>query len=122
MGEGDTIKTGEKSVAIIQFENDSASVEIQENAEFSINKFNEKEQELASTKGNFWIKAKKAKQRSNFNVVMPTSRSRYPPELVSTPSKLRKRNTRYFATVREPLTFRTKSQATMEVITQTTLY
>ena len=73
IGEGDTIKTGEKSVAIIQFENDSASVEIQENAEFSINKFNEKEQELASTKGNFWIKAKKRNKDSNFNVVMPTS-------------------------------------------------
>lgn len=73
IGEGDTIKTGEKSVAIIQFENDSASVEIQENAEFSINKFNEKEQELASTKGNFWIKAKKRNKESNFNVVMPTS-------------------------------------------------
>ena len=73
IGEGDTIKTGEKSVAIIQFENDSASVEIQENAEFKVNKFNEKEQELASTKGNFWIKAKKRNKDANFNVIMPTS-------------------------------------------------
>lgn len=73
VGEGDTIKTGENSVAIVQFENDSASVEIQENAEFSINKFNQKEQELVSTNGNFWIKAKKLNKDSNFNVVMPTA-------------------------------------------------
>ena len=39
ISEGDTIKTGDKSVAVIQFENDAASVEIQENAEFSISKF-----------------------------------------------------------------------------------
>ncbi len=73
VGEGDTIKTGDKSVAIIQFENNAASVEIQENAEFSISKFNAKEQELVSTKGNFWINAKKLNKESNFNIVMPTA-------------------------------------------------
>ncbi len=73
VGEGDTIKTGEKSVAIIQFENNAASVEIQENAEFSISKFNAKEQELVSTRGNFWINAKKLNKESNFNIVMPTA-------------------------------------------------
>ena len=73
IGEGDTIKTGDKSVAVIQFENDAASVEIQENAEFSISKFNPREQELISAKGNFWIKAKKLNKESNFNVVMPTA-------------------------------------------------
>ncbi|MBP7284296.1 MAG: FecR domain-containing protein [Leptospiraceae bacterium] len=73
ISEGDTIKTGDKSVAVIQFENDAASVEIQENAEFSISKFNPREQELISAKGNFWIKAKKLNKESNFNVVMPTA-------------------------------------------------
>jgi hypothetical protein len=73
VGEGDTIKTGPKSVAVIQFENNTASIEIQENAEFSISKFNSKEQELISSKGNFWINAKKLNKDSNFNVVMPTS-------------------------------------------------
>jgi hypothetical protein len=73
VGEGDTIKTGPKSVAILQFENDTASIEIQEDAEFNISKFNSKQQELISIKGNFWIKAKKLNKDSSFNVIMPTS-------------------------------------------------
>lgn len=73
VGEGDTIKTGEKSVAVIQFENNATSIEIQENAEFSISKFSAKEQELVSTKGNFWIQAKKLNKDSNINVIMPTA-------------------------------------------------
>ncbi|HMZ67148.1 MAG TPA: FecR family protein [Leptospiraceae bacterium] len=71
--EGDTIRTGEKSVAGVQFENETASIEIQENAEFTIQKFNKQEQQLVSTKGNFWIKAKKANKDTNFNVVLPTA-------------------------------------------------
>lgn len=71
--EGDVIRTGEKSAAVVQFENDAASIEIQENAEFKISKFNKKEQELVSTKGNFWIKAKKQNKEANFNVVLPTA-------------------------------------------------
>lgn len=71
--EGDSIHTGAKSTAIVEFEGNAGSVEIQQNSEFIISKFNAKEQELISKSGSFWLSAKKLNKDTNFQVVMPTS-------------------------------------------------
>lgn len=71
--EGDSIVTGAKSAAIVEFEGNAGSVEIQQNSEFQISKFNAKEQELISKSGSFWLDAKKLNKDTNFQVVMPTS-------------------------------------------------
>lgn len=71
--EGNIIQTGSKAVAIVEFSDNNGSVEIQENSEFVINQFNEKNQELISKSGSFWLNAKKIKKETNFQVVMPTS-------------------------------------------------
>ena len=73
INEGDSIQTGAKSAAIVIFENNAGSVEIQQNSEFVISKFNAKEQELISKSGSFWLDAKKLNKDTNFQVVMPTS-------------------------------------------------
>ena len=73
LGEGDSILTGAKSAAIVEFEGNAGSVEIQQNSEFVISKFNAKEQELISKSGNFWLDAKKINKDTNFQVIMPTS-------------------------------------------------
>lgn len=73
LGEGDSILTGSKSAAVIDFEGNAGSVEIQQNSEFVISKFNAKEQELISKSGSFWLDAKKINKDTNFQVVMPTS-------------------------------------------------
>lgn len=73
LGEGDSILTRAKSAAIVEFEGNAGSVEIQQNSEFVISKFNAKEQELISKSGNFWLDAKKINKDTNFQVIMPTS-------------------------------------------------
>jgi hypothetical protein len=73
VAEGDSILTGAKSAAVIDFERNAGSVEIQQNSEFVISKFNAKEQELISKSGSFWLDAKKLNKDTNFQVIMPTS-------------------------------------------------
>ena len=73
ISEGDVIITGAKSAAIVEFAENAGSVEIQQNSEFVVNKFNAKEQELISKSGSFWLNAKKLRKDTNFNVIMPTS-------------------------------------------------
>lgn len=71
--EGDTINTGDKSAAIVEFEGNSGSVEIQQNSEFTISKFNDKDQELIAKTGTIWLNAKKLKKDTNFQVILPTA-------------------------------------------------
>ncbi|HNL75510.1 MAG TPA: FecR domain-containing protein, partial [Leptospiraceae bacterium] len=73
ISEGDTILTDSKSTVIVEFSDNAGTIEIQENSEFTVKEFNEKNQELVSKSGSFWLNAKKLKKDTNFNVIMPTS-------------------------------------------------
>ena len=68
---GDKIVLGNKSIVILDFKKDSARMELQENADLTIQSYSELNKSLFLKKGNAWTKFKKG--GGNFSLKTPTT-------------------------------------------------
>ncbi len=73
INKGDVIRTGKASTLIITFNQKVAEVEIQQNAEFSIDAFAADKKHFNLRKGNAWFRSNKLRKGEDVKLISPTA-------------------------------------------------
>ena len=71
--QGDMIKTGKDGVVVATIGQDDAIIEIQNDSEFKVAEYSDKNKNLDLQKGNLWLKVKKLNKGANFSLKSATS-------------------------------------------------